>query len=68
MEYPIPPGTAELHPNVVAVRVMDPVTAGKYQYPNGYAVYMNKSGQTVSPLTGQTVSNADPMAHIPLKK
>ena len=68
LEYPIPPGTPELSPNVASVRVMDPVTSGKYQYPDGYVVYMKKSGQAINPLTGQTVSNADPMAHIPLKK
>ena len=45
---------------------MDPVTTGKYQYPNGYAVYMNEGGQTVNPLTGQTISNSDPYAHIGL--
>jgi hypothetical protein len=45
---------------------MDPLTTGKYQYPNGYAVYMNEKGQSVNPLTGQTISNSDPFAHIPL--
>jgi hypothetical protein len=45
---------------------MDPVTAGKYQYPQGYAVYMNEAGQTVNPLTGQTISPSDPFAHLPL--
>jgi hypothetical protein len=46
---------------------MDPVTTGKAQYPNGYAVYMNKAGQTVNPLTGQTIGPSHPFAHIPLK-
>jgi hypothetical protein len=43
------------------------VTTGKYQYPNGYAVYMNGSGQTINPLTGQTIGNSHPFAHIPLQ-
>ncbi len=45
---------------------MGPVTSGPYQYPNGYVVYMNEVGQTVNPLTGQTISNSDPFAHIEL--
>lgn len=64
--YDIPAGTKGLDPRVVQVRVMDPVTTGKYQYPNGYVVYMNKAGQSVNPLTGQTVSKADPYNHIPI--
>ncbi len=65
--YEIPKGTAELDPRVAGVRIMDPVTSGPYQYPNGYAAYMNAEGQTVNPLTGKTVvGNADPYAHIEL--
>lgn len=64
--YAIPRGTPETDPRVTGVRIMDPVTTGKYQYPNGYAVYMNKSGQTVNPLTGQVVANSDPYGHISL--
>ncbi|AVZ76213.1 type IV secretion protein Rhs [Streptomyces lunaelactis] len=64
--YDIPAGTKGLDPRVVQVRVMDPVTTGKYQYPNGYVVYMNKAGQSVNPLTGQTVGKADPYNHIPI--
>ncbi|MFD4524187.1 polymorphic toxin-type HINT domain-containing protein [Streptomyces sp. NPDC058470] len=64
--YDIPAGTKGLDPRVAQVRVMDPVTTGKYQYPNGYVVYMNKAGQSVNPLTGQTVSKADPYNHIPI--
>lgn len=48
------------------MRIMDPVTSGKYKYPNGYAAYMNGAGQTVNPLTGQTIPRADPFAHVPL--
>ncbi|MFI6344144.1 DUF6531 domain-containing protein [Streptomyces sp. NPDC050560] len=64
--YDIPSGTKGLDPRVQQVRVMDPVTTGKYQYPNGYVVYMNKAGQSVNPLTGQTVGKADPYNHIPI--
>ncbi|WP_341867963.1 RHS repeat-associated core domain-containing protein [Streptomyces misionensis] len=64
--YDIPAGTKGIDPRVTQVRVMDPVTTGKYQYPNGYVVYMNKAGQSVNPLTGQTVSKADPYNHIPI--
>jgi hypothetical protein len=66
LEYAIPRGTPEIDPRVTGIRIMDPVTSGKYQYPNGYAVYMNYRGQTVNPLTGQTISNSDPYAHIGL--
>ena len=65
--YEIPAGTPELDPRVTHVRVMDAVTTGKYRYPNGYAVYMNKAGQTVNPLTGRTIGPSHPFAHIPLK-
>jgi len=66
MEYVIPRGTPEISEKVASVRIMDPVTSGKYQYPNGHAVYMNSSGQTINPLTGQTITRTDPYAHIPL--
>jgi hypothetical protein len=66
LEYAIPRGTPEIDPRVSSVRIMDPVATGKYQYPNGYAVYMNESGQTVNPLTGRTIGNSDFYAHIPL--
>lgn len=45
---------------------MDTVTSGKFVYPKGYAVYMNGAGQTVNPLTGQTIGSSHPFAHIPL--
>lgn len=66
MEYVIPRGTPEISEKVASVRIMDPVTAGKSQYPNGFAVYMNSSGQTINPLTGQTIARTNPYAHIPL--
>ena len=28
--------------------------------------YMNRSGQTINPMTGETIKNAHPFAHIPL--
>ena len=52
-----------LNSRVTGVRIMDPVTTGKYPSPNGYITYMNAEGQTVNPWTGQTISNADPWAH-----
>ena len=64
LQYTIPRGTPELDPRVTGIRVMDPVTTGKYQYPNGYVAYMNEAGQTVNPLTGRTVLPSDPFAHI----
>jgi len=66
MVYSIGRGTAELSEQVASVRIMQPLTSGKYQYPNGYAVYMNRLGQTIDPLTGQTIANSHPFAHIPL--
>lgn len=56
LEYTIPRGTPEIDPRATGIRIMDPLTTGKYQYPNGYAVYMNEAGQTVNPLTGLWVS------------
>ena len=65
--YVIPRGTPEISEKVVSVRIIDPVTPGKYLYPNGYAVYMNSSGQTINPLTGQTIARTHPYTHIPLR-
>ena len=67
LEYAIPRGTAELDQRVTSVRIMDPVTSGKYQYPDGYAVYMNEAGQSVDPLTGRTLASSHPFAHLPLR-
>ena len=53
-----------LDPRVTGVRVMDPVTSGKYPKPNGYASYMNQTGQTVDPGSGRTIPRSDPNAHI----
>lgn len=64
--YDIPKGTEGLDPRVTQVRLMDPVLKGIHQYPNGYVVYMNKADQSVNPLTGQTLSKADPYNHLPL--
>jgi RHS repeat-associated protein len=65
LTYPIGEGTPGLSSKVVSIRIMDPVIKGPYQYPSGYAVYMNSSGATVNPLTGQPgLLNTDPWAHI----
>lgn len=66
LQYEIPRGTPELDPRVASIRVMDPVTTGKYQYPNGYVTYMNSGGQAVNPLTGRTLQPSDPLWHIEL--
>ncbi|MFW5419786.1 hypothetical protein J0910_24510 [Nocardiopsis sp. CNT-189] len=64
--YPIEPDTDGLDPRVTHVRVMNPTTSGKYQYPNGYVVYMNIEEQSVNPVTGETISKTDPYNHIEL--
>jgi RHS repeat-associated protein len=65
--YQLKPGTEGIDPKVTQMRVMDPVTRGRYQYPNGYVVYMNNDGKTVNPLTGLGgLPNSSPWAHIPL--
>lgn len=56
-------GGAPLDSRVAGVRVMDPVTSGKYLYPNGYVSYFNEAGQTVNPFTGQTIARSDPFWH-----
>jgi hypothetical protein len=56
-----------LNPKVTGFRLMDPVTTGKYQYPGGYGSYFNKVGQTINPLTGQTIAPSNPWWHIPAK-
>jgi hypothetical protein len=66
LEYSIPRGTRELDPRVTSIRIMDPVTSGKYQYPNGYVSYMNSGGQVVNPVTGETLQRSDSLWHIPL--
>jgi hypothetical protein len=33
-----------LSPSTTDVRIMDPVTTGKYQYPSGYGSYGNEAG------------------------
>ena len=53
-----------LDARVTDIRVMDPVTGGKYPHPNGYVSYSNGAGQTVNPTTGQTVGRSDPSWHL----
>jgi len=50
----------------VTMRVMGPVTKGRYQYPNGYVTFENASGQPINPTTHRTIDNSDFLAHIPL--
>jgi len=64
--YSLSSDTPGIDSRVTSLRVMDPTTEGRYVYPNGYATYMNADGQTVNPLTGRTIPNTDPWAHIPL--
>ena len=56
-----------LSPKATGFRFMDPVTTGKYQYPGGYGSYFNKAGQTINPLTGQTIAPSNSWWHIPAK-
>jgi RHS repeat-associated protein len=56
-----------LNPNTTGLRLMDPVTTGPYQYPNGYGVYMNQAGRTVDPYTGLPIPRNDPFARIPVQ-
>ncbi len=54
-----------LSPEASGVRLMDPTTTGKYQYPTGYGSYQNAVGQTINPYTGQTISKSNPWWHVP---
>jgi hypothetical protein len=57
-------GGAPLDSRVASVRIMEPVTTGKYPHPNGYVSYFNESGQTVNPFTGSPqISRSDPLWH-----
>ena len=56
-------GGDPLDSRVAGVRIMDPVTSGKYLYPNGYVSYENGLGQTVNPFTGQTIAPSDSFWH-----
>ena len=64
MEFPIDPSGSVLSSRVASIRVMMPSSNWKYPMPNGYVSYQNAAGQTIDPLSGQTVSNSDPWAHI----
>jgi hypothetical protein len=58
-----------LDPRTSGLRVMDPKTEGKFQYPDGYMKYNNNPpqgpAQTINPYTGKTLARSDPSAHIP---
>ncbi len=53
-------GGLGLHPNTSGVRIMDQTA---HHAPR--VVYMNQTGQTINPVTGRTVPNSDPWAHLP---
>ena len=59
MQYTDGAGGHGLDPQVAGVRVMDETT----QHPPR-VVYMNKQGQSVNPLTGETVEPSNPWAHL----
>ena len=54
-------GGKGMNERTTGVRIMD-ANANKGSRVN----YMNKSGQTVDPLSGRTISNSDTRGHIPL--
>jgi len=58
-------GGYEFDPKTAGLRIMDPTTTGKYPYPYGYATYENKTTQGVDPFTGKTISDDNPLRHIP---
>ncbi len=47
--------------------MMDPVAGGKYPHPNGYVSYENAAGQTINPMTGETIAPSDLWWHYPLR-
>jgi RHS repeat-associated protein len=63
-EYTGGSGGYGLSPKVDTLRMMDPVTSGRYQYPDGYGVYQNSQEQGVDPATGRTIPNNSPLRHI----
>ena len=58
-------GSGGANGQVTTMRLMDPVTSGKYQYPDGYIKYTNSTGQGVDPYSGKTGSKLD--THFPCK-
>jgi hypothetical protein len=62
LRYAIPRGAPELSDRFTGIRVMEPTTTGKYPYPNGRAMYINEQGETVNPLTGETLKPSNPFA------
>jgi hypothetical protein len=53
-------GGPGLDARVSGLRIMNPTG----RYPGGYASYTNAAGQTVNPLTGQTIAPSNPWWHI----
>jgi hypothetical protein len=60
MQYVEGAGGHGLDSQVTGVRIMDQTPQHSPR-----VVHMNETGQSVNPLTGQTVSRNDPWAHIP---
>ncbi len=42
----------------IQVRIMRPVTKGRYQHPNGYVVFEDQAGNPINPNTGERASKA----------
>ena len=62
-------GGPGLSPRVSGLRIMEPTLpkGPSPGYPSGYGSYFNANGQTVNPLTGQTIARSDAWWHIPLR-
>ena len=52
-----------LHSTARDVRIMDPVTGGKYDHPNGFASY-STGEQTINPFSGETVGKDSGWRHM----
>lgn len=61
-------GGPGIDPRVSNVRIMNPTPpkGASPGYPEGYVTYENSGGQAVNPFTGKTISDSDPLRHIPL--
>ncbi|WP_417266375.1 RHS repeat domain-containing protein [Brumimicrobium sp.] len=53
-----------LSSRVHGFRFMDPITSGKYLYPNGYGNYFNSSNQSIHPYSGNMLSRSSDWWHI----
>jgi len=68
VKYVFGEGGPGLSDSVSGLRIMDPTApfGPSPGYPFGYASYFNAAGQTINPVTGQTVARISPWWHIPL--